>query len=182
MALFPSSYMVTGGATVTRNADQLSSPFDARPQATTVYARFIELGSIETVNARLWEIGAGPTKKPRLLVYVSSTGTYSAFYQGNGTNDVQSDVSPTVALGDGVELLTQLSTVGDVRIKASINGGTISAGTTTAAIVFPEQWSDKLLWFNSAGATNIGFVGLRNVVAVRGVKTMDQMRRIAGVA
>jgi hypothetical protein len=180
MATFASSYIPTGSAAVSRNADQLKWPHAARPQAMTVYVRFIESGSRNIVGANIIHVGSStPSGDPRFVIDAVSTG-YRVLHD-NANTTVSAQTSALGALGDGVELLGTLASNGAVRISQSINGATITSSTETGGAMLGDAWAGQTLWMNSAGTQEVGYVGLRNLVVNRGVQTMATMRRLAGV-
>ena len=179
-----SSYIPTDGATATRNADVLPFPFPARPQAMTVYVRFVELGTILSPdNTKVLVIGssgndsfqvdmdADPT--PHYRIGVSSlTQARSA---GFGT-------APNI--GDRVEIvgrLHQSNNLGSVSGIQSINGGAPETAAESATLVLTQAYQDPGLDVNSRGTSNIGFIAIRNIVIIRGVQTLETMRRLAGI-
>lgn len=177
---FASSYIPTTSATATRAADSLSLPFDAVPQAQTVYVRFVEGGTARVDNARLLQIGAASNAGPRLAVYYNGGGYRALHTDAAGTN-VISGVAPRPALGDTVEIRGLLYADGSVQMGQSINGSAETMTVQSAALALSPAWSDKLLWLGGVSGANTGFNAFTHVRVERGVKTLTEMRTRAGV-
>lgn len=175
MASFPSSPIVTLAATDTRTADVLRFTFTARPQAMSIYARFVELGTIlMTTSPGLWAISDTSSNNPRLLVFPTG-GLYRLHHQTTfGT--VTSTLAAAPAYGDTCELLATITAAGVVQLSQSVNGGAVSSATASSALVLAQAWSGQVL---QVGAAN--FTGWRNLRIDRGVFDMPTMRRKAGV-
>lgn len=180
MASFPGSYMPTSGGTAARNRDQLDAPFNARPQAMTVYVRFVESGTFKITDARILQIGKSDDTTPSLIL-LEFSGKYR-FQHFTTISNVAADLGAAPALGDLVELLGQLKADGSLVLQQSLNGAAATEASTATTLTFAQTWSDTRLWLNSIGTSNVGFARFRNVRVARGVNTMDQMRRIANTA
>lgn len=183
MPTFASSYQPASGATVKRNADVLPLPFLARPQAMTVYVRFVELGSILTgTTTRVWHIGSSNNNNPRLAVNNNGSGLYQMVHVNLSAASVAATLAAAPSLDDMVELLGELGADGSVKLSQSVNGTAETTTATSAALVLPAAWSTPtLLYLNSIGTLVVGFLGLRNLVGHRGIQTFATMRRLAGV-
>lgn len=175
MASNPSSYIPTGAAVDTRTRDLLSRTFTARPQAMSIYVRFVEGG---TLVAGAWVVYIGNTTT------LLAIGSNSSFYAGNYNNGITAAVSSTLAaapsVGQGVELLLTLTSAGVITISQSINGGTVTSGAASAARVLPVAWGAQTIWVNSFSTANVGFNAFRNIEIMAGVHTMQEMRVRAG--
>jgi hypothetical protein len=188
MSLTVSSLMPTGNASVTRNRDQFSFPFLARPQAMTFYVRFIEQGTIKSSTALAWRIfhlGDQLSAKNFLICYGVGTA-YRATYNSGG-NSRSVDTASAPAIGDLVELRVTLTAGGVLIIAQTVNGGTEVASSPGAALLLPQQWvntsaaSDPLLWMDTVGGSGVGFIALLNCCVARGVQSLASMRRFANV-
>lgn len=179
MPVFASSPIPTGGAEATRAADVLPLPFPARPQAMTIYVRFVELGTALIADARVLEIGASPSARPRFVIG-ERLGFYRIFYQTD-VSSVTSLLAVSPGLGDTVELLATLTANGEVQLSQSVNGAAATSAAQSSAVALPPAWSDSFLHVHSVGASSQGFIGLRNLVFHRGVQSLATMRRLAGV-
>lgn len=181
MALAPSSYIKTTTAVDTRTRDQLSFPFTARPQAMTVYVRFVEMGAILlTTIPRIIGQGINDSNGAGTwLIFVESTGFYAMQHWRNGI--VGSVLTAAPSVGQKVELRGVLNGNGSVQLHQSINGGAETSATASAAKALATVWSDTNLYIGSGpqGSTPAP-AAFRNVHIVAGVKTMQEMRIRAG--
>lgn len=181
MALIATSYVPTGGATATRNADVLPFPFLARPQAMTIYVRFVELGTAFTgTTTGLLAISADTEAAPLFRIRRSANGTYIVEHETAG-GTVSASVSG-ISIGDVVELRATLSATGTVQLHVSINGAAESSSSESAALTLATAWSGQKLFLNARDlntTTLIGFNAFRNVIFHRGVQSLVTMRRLA---
>src|SRR5256885_140440 len=106
MAFTASSVIVASASLATRNRDQLSFPYNAVPQAMTVYVRFIHLGEPDATR-RILQIGAASGASPRFLIYLSSASQLRVAY---GANDIAN--TNTLTYGDRVETRAFLTVAG----------------------------------------------------------------------
>lgn len=182
MAFAPSSVIVTGATVDTRARDELSFSFIARPQALTIYVRLIMLTTDAGTsgNRVVVQIGSSSTTNPRLLMdFLTSTWRLILL---NGINSVSSTVANTgITAGDRIELLGTVQSTGVVQISWTRNGGTITTGTASGALTLPSAWTNNVLMVNSvSGGGSPGFGAYRNIFVVAGVRTMQEMRVLAG--
>jgi len=178
MPLFPSSYIKTAAAAVQRVRDQLSFPFTARPQAMTVYIRFVELGSVQANLSRVIHIGNTATTLGRL--FISSNGSFYQITHGNDTSSQTATLAAAPSYGSLVELRGVLNANGSVLLGQSVAGAAETTTATSATLSMSSYWGTATIWFNSVGASGVGFVALRDVKIVAGVHTMQEMRVWAG--
>lgn len=175
MASNPTSYIKTGAAVDSRTRDLLSRSFVARPQAMSIYVRFVEGGSL-VAGAYVLYIGSAT-----VFLEISSSGS---FYRAQYNNGISSTVASTLAAapthGQRVELLVTLTSAGVVTISQSINEGAVSTATSGAARVLPSAWGAATMWINSFSTTAVGFNAFRNIEIMAGVQTMQAMRVRAG--
>ena len=183
-----SSYIPSISGSATRNADLLPLPFPARPQALTAYIRFIEVGTILTGNARVFQIGNGTfgDEEALLIMNRGSAGNqfYRFSYNADG-NHVQSQLAIAPSIGDGVELMGHLIIDGNdasVQLRQSINGAVATAAAESGTRPLLAAWDRQILYLGRSNtSTTIGFIAVRNVKFHRGVQTIETMRRLAGV-
>ena len=147
----------------------------------SVYIRFIELGtSLTSASLRVLEIGATDSD-PRLAIYTAGSPPYSTFFSDASGNARASALSGAPSIGNVVELLVTLSATGVIQISQSINGAAATSGASSATLALPQAWSGATMFVNASKAsTNIGFIGIMNLLCARSVMTLDQMRVIAG--
>ncbi len=179
MSATVSSYVPTASGTDERALESLSYTLNARPQAMSLYLRFIELGNAVADNVRVLQIGEGTN--PQLRIDVSTT-LYGILHN-NGNTTVNGELAASPSVGDICELVGQLNADGSVLLIQSINGAASSSTTVTAAATLASAWSSATLRLNgrNTGSTNIAFTAYMNVVIVRGVHSLARMRRFAGV-
>jgi Tfp pilus assembly protein PilW len=177
MTKVASSYMRTNGAALTRAADVLSwTNVMGRPQALTVYLRFVDSGVVrQTAGATVLAIGVDPAISVR-----EASGVWAAVHS-NGTANVTGSASVATNTGDLVELVIQVSTTGTVTVIQSLNSATATTGSTSGALKFGTAWSVPTLSLGSnVSGANQALVAIRNVLVARGVQTLATMRRLAG--
>lgn len=184
MASFASSYQPSFGAGVKRNTDVLPLPFLARPQAMTIYVRFMELGTrLAAASTRLLSIANAAGDTPRFAIDNSATNTYQLLHRNGAGTTVTASVSGQGGLGSIIELRAVLQSDGSIFIGQSIDAATETVSSTSSAAVLASAWSGQLIWFNSFGTSSSfrGFVGFRELVIHRGVQNLATMRRVAVV-
>lgn len=177
---FCTSYVKTTTATVTRSADSLSFPFTLPPQEMTVYAKFIERGSLSgAAQTRVVNISnvAGGAAAPSFSIYVSSTGPSYGAQHHNGTANVSSVSGVTASIGDLIEVRAVLGADGKVTCGVSKNGAAETVGVTSAANALASAWASQHLFLNtSTGGALHGHNAFQSVKVARGTKTMAEMR------
>lgn len=179
MPTFASTFIPTGGATATRNADVLPFPFLPRPQVMTGYFRFINLG-IHLMDGRVLHIGTvNSNAAPRLEVFHSGIG-WAIFFDNGITVGLTSTANTTDAVNDEVELLWSMSASGVLNIDAILNGAAAVSGVATAGAVLPTKWASPSMTIGKFTTVH-AFMGLRNFDIHRGVQSLETMRRLAGV-
>ena len=176
MANVSSSYIATVGSTVTRAAEQLQFPFTAKPQAMTVYVKFIERGSVLIATSRIWAItnsaGAAPT------VLVTESGGFYSVSHNNGTVGVSSTLGAAPVIGDTVEVRAVLFSDGAVQLHQSINAAAETSATKSAANALAAAWADQTIFINSGGTGQVGFNAFISVKIVTGEQSMTTMRQL----
>ncbi|HWO88447.1 MAG TPA: hypothetical protein VNL98_04780 [Gemmatimonadales bacterium] len=175
----PSSLIVTGAATATRNADQCTIPWLRTPEAMTVYAKFVERAVPnwvvvgENSPTVCW---IGDANTPRLLLFKPTTTDGYRFQHRpvGATADSDIDLNPTY--GDVVELNGQLAASGATTLSGRKNSGTITTGATGTAQPLATTWSTTTLHVGMAnGADGQGSIALRSLKIARGIYTLDEM-------
>ena len=183
MALFASSYIPTVAASVTRNADAISFPFGAIPQAMTVYIRWIEQHADFTTQRFLIQIGSLAATNPRFVVDHNSFGTQIAttYFNAAGTT-VSSVVTSGLTIGATAEARAVLNSIGSVLLGVSVNGGVESLGSASAALALPQTWLNPNLVIGAAGTLAVEYAAYVRVIITRGVQSLAVMQRLAAVA
>ena len=181
MSLTVSSYIRTASGTDTRALDSLQYNDRAfRPQASTWYVRFIELGTVLLGSGiRVWSIGIN--NSPELYLAPDGNGVYQSVHD-NDNSSVTATLSAGPSVGDIVELVVQLNADGSLVLIQSINGAASTTTSATSALTLASAWSNTALRLNRRTASGgVGFIGFMNLVIVRGVHSLARMRRFAGV-
>jgi len=183
MAKVPSAYIETVGATRTRTVDRLTFPFLGRPQAMTLYVRFVERGAFfNGDNLKIAVIGssgndtfqvdvdADPTPRYRLGVANLTVARATAFSTG---------AVPTV--GQTVEVCANWLASGAVTGYLSIAGGTQTTAAPTAALTRTQAFTVKTIALGQRASTAAGGTAIRDVLVVRGVHSLATMRTRLGL-
>lgn len=181
-ALAPGPYIATTTVTVTRNADLLSLPFNALPQAMSVYVRFVELGNIyETgTNNRVLEI-EGTSTNPRFLI-AWNTAHYGVQWFNAAGSTVSAAAATNPVIGDVVELLAVLQSDGSVYLTQAINGGAATTTATSSTLALGPSWgTTPKLYVGSENGSATGTMGFLNGAMLRGVQSLGTMRRVANL-
>jgi hypothetical protein len=169
---FPTSEIPAGGA---RGADIYSLPFTIPPQEMTVYAKFVDLGSIGLAAARVFQISDAAGLFPIFMTY-NVAGFWTAFHNPSGTVVQTTNLTPA-PIGGTTESSARLFGDGSVDLTQSVNGAAATAATQTAADAFAAAWSGPLVWLNSAGSgAPVGFTALQSFKIVAGARSLDEMR------
>jgi hypothetical protein len=180
MASHASSVIVTTSAAAARASDVLTFPLAARPQAMTIYTRHVALGTETLSDSRIWSLGPASFTAPLLLLQ-ATTANYVIYHAPISALSAVSSTVTVATYGQLVELCAQLYSDGAVQIHKSVDGGAITSGTKSAAKLLAQTWGSPLLTINGGTGAGVGFIGLRNLRADRGVWDLATMRRKAGV-
>lgn len=168
--------MPTGNASGARNADVWSYTFTAAPQAMSAYVKFKEMGTfLGTGIIRLMRFGGSGTPD----LYITCNVGYGIRFVTAAGITSSAILSPVPAVGNIVELLMTLASNGAVVLTQTINGGaavTASAGTAKA---IPQTWAAQTFEV-AVPAVGTGDTGIIACAVMRGVQSLDLMRRIAG--
>jgi hypothetical protein len=152
----------------------------------TVYIRFIELGTTTWLthggkSPRLLQIGNSGDTLSRFLVYKPSGGSdYGVWHSNSISTQVAGTVSLSPAIGNRIELAAQLYADGAVQIHGSKNGGTTSSGTKSSALTFDPAWAASTVYIGCINTAGAALSGIEVVYVVRGVHSLDTMRKRAG--
>jgi len=176
---FVSSYAQTEAATATRNAETLSFPFWAPPQAMSAYVKFVEAGSIlSDDNTRVLHIGSSSgAGNARFQIYVSS-GFYIAAHVNDDATTGGSTLSVAPDIGDTVEIRATVNSGGGAQIHQSINSAAETSGDLSGDVPLSATWAGALLYLNSAGAASYGFTQPIAAVVARSSHSLADFRAL----
>ena len=184
MARAPSSLIPTAGTSRTRTRDAWEVPLAVRPQAMTLYIRFVELlPTTWTRTQPILQVGASAaTTDPRLyLRRLIGTSSYQLVYSNAITSAaVTIDLSPS--LHDSIELCGQFSATGTLVLIGSKNGGTLTTSSASSAIAVVTAFAGAVLTIGGTNSVNDSAMAVRNIVVMRGVLGLNAMRQKAGIA
>jgi len=184
MTNYATSYMPTpANADVTRKADDLLWVLPMRPQALSIYLRFIEKIDVATepTFSKLLAFADASFNAPRLFAQTVS-GVYRFAWTNTAGTERSSIMSVATSPGDCVELLGTLTDTGSIQITWSINGGATASAAASAAQSLPTAWSGNRLQVGNSDALDQPWATmLRNLLITRGVNSLETMRRFAGV-
>lgn len=175
-APFGSSPVFATSGSVTRSGDSYSLPFTDPPKELTVYAKFVELGTVRTPSAHNFSIGNAAQTAPIFVCYAPA-GKYRAHHH-NGVAAVTSEAAVAPAFNDIVELCVHLYGDGSVDLIQSINGGAATTSTQSAANTLSTAWSGLLCWLNSGGSGAQGFTAIQSFKIIAGARSLTEMRAL----
>lgn len=170
---FPSSYILTAGAAVTRPADLAYIPFGS-PQPMTIYADVLTQETFVNANSGgIYEIS---TIAPRLWGYVGGSNVLTTLFH-NGTTQLTGTTGAigVVAVGDEVELRHVLNPDGSTSLTYSWKGGAESAAASTAANALPAAFGEARLYLGQ-GNNIQGFMAFKSLKVRSGSRSLAEMR------
>lgn len=177
-ALAPSSYIATTTVAVTRNDDTLFAPFTPVPQEMTVYAKFVEGGTKDILNAGVLHVGGTSSGgDARFQIHSTGAGLYTLRHDNGVTNTSVSQAAGP-AIGDTVEFRGVLNADGSLAFGQSINGGTETVVTDATVTELQGAWNDTRIYINSRGTAEMGLGSFVNVLAESGTKTLAEMQAL----
>jgi hypothetical protein len=160
----------------------LSSAAELQARGLTLYGR-LRLRRVGAINSVLvlGEDGIGDANC--LGLYVSATGV-AATIASTASGQKTSSRTVTLAVGDLLEYLTTVTSGAApvVQVTSSVNGENPVVSTASAAGTWPTAFPLQRLYFaDGVTAARMGDSGRSSVVADFGVRTMAEMRALAGV-
>ncbi len=171
------SYVPTTTGSATRNADTFYADWLVPPQAMTVYVKMREHGTAFADQSVLHIGGATASSDPRFVITTDGSDNYRVTHD-NATTAVSSTLGAAPAMYDTVELRAVLNADGSVLIGQSLNAGTESVASTSAAAALGSAWADQRIYLGSAGSSDQGYNPLVAVKIHRGVQTLAFMRAL----
>lgn len=178
---FPSSYIKTTSATVTRSPDRLEYPYLAGPQAMTILADFLERAHPNWVtpvgggDPRIMQNSNSGNTATFRLIKANTSDSYRFVYNATGT-DWGSTVDLNPVFGDRIELRATLTSGGLGTLYGSKNGATEVAASPATAEALPAAWGLNVLNLGSVGAAGQGDILLLGLTIAVGSFTRDEMR------
>lgn len=175
---FATSFISSAGAATTRQADSLSFPWPWPPQASTLYVNAVELGSVQTAAARVWEISNSTDVGPRVFL-AQNAGVYRETHQNaNGGSIVTSAAAAAPAIGNTVELRALVNTDGSIQLGQSINGAAEAAPGASGGLALAAAWaSPTRLYVGSSNDANAwGFIAIVSIKVAAGIRSLADMR------
>jgi len=174
----PTSLIVTAGATGSRLADTLHFPFNAPPQAMTVYVKGIVRLTDFTGDPYFLDIGTQGGAAPHFFVYTAGdVGEVHA--EIHNTAATSSAVLPGQGFGDTIEAVGILNADGSVSVAGCKNGGTILTGGASASQAMPSAWSSPILQLGWGDGGAIMAFAYQSVRVAAGVVPLNLMRATA---
>jgi len=169
---FASSYIKTTTAAATRSTDALYFPITQHPQQLTLYARFVDLGTRQTI-AGLVAISPASWLNGQSF-YISNDASFYKAGHYNGTDSVFSVLGAAPAINNTVELRATLKSDGKVQIHQSINGAAETSAVESAALVMDAGWASYRIYLSHP--TWPGFVGYQCVKLLYGIQNLNTCR------
>jgi hypothetical protein len=145
-----SQYFPNAGASGSTSfgTDLLRLPWLQSPGATTLYARYYEVGaqsrSLRENSQRVITLGDAGNNPPRLIIFfLTGSDQPRMWYTNAASVTVTSTVAgfPTLAYGDKVELLGLFYPDGSVQIGWSVNGSVPAFAARSAGQALPVAWA-----------------------------------------
>ncbi len=166
-------------------AETWSLPFDAPPQAMSVYLDHVEYGTRYTSGARVLSLGNATPGTPEFYIDVNASGVYRANHH-NGTALVSAVAgtpvgagSATPNVGQRVRLYVTLSATGVVSIQQSFDGSGYSTAVSSGANALASAWagfSGATKWYLGHPYTNRQALRLIEAKAALGVRALTTLQ------
>jgi hypothetical protein len=167
---FASSYIPTAGASVTRAAENYSF-LPLASAEMTLYAKIMDLGTSQAVNSRVLQLGNNPVGGHLLICSVLG-GTFQTLYN----NAVSSAHNSACAIGDMLELRSQVALDGKVTQGDSKNGAAEGVGATSGGTALIGTFAGNVAYVGSQNGASVGFAAYHEIKAILGQHTMAEMR------
>ena len=158
------------------STDRLWYDMLLHPTSMTLYAEFIERGSLAAGGAVLY-VGNDGNTGARILI--ESTGTQYRVTYTDGTTTRTSTLAGTAPVtGQRVEIRATASVTGAVQIAQRINGGTETQGPLSTGLTFPSAWSDARVYVGSRGNASASSLLVLRAVIAHGTPTMAELEAV----
>lgn len=186
-AVVPSSYIKTEGSTVTRNADVLYFDVPALnpPRAMSFYLRGVDRGRPNAASGDSCLLFVGTNESltdPRWAIFRNTIGGgYQAVHDDGAGISSTAAVGGTAVRGDLIALRGVLGASGTARLGVSINGAAESVSAEASGATLQGAWAGTRLYVNQFGGGLHTQFAYTHVLIAEGVRTMDELRALAGV-
>ena len=187
-----SSYISSSATTATRENEFLTFLSQSgAPQESTIYVRGISVAPASNGGSSIVQLGTYALSNAMLGIRANASQVIGYFDQAGGTVEVTSTTTSTTVLSPGnqVELLLQFSGSRQVQLFHTIASGSIvtSSLSSAAAGSMPTAWGAspslndiQLAQSRAASNPNLSFA-YQNILVAKGMKSMQEMRNLAGV-
>lgn len=184
-----SSYISSSANTASRQDEFLTFVSQSgAPQESTIYVKGISIAPASNGGSSIVQLGTYALSSPMLGIRANASQVIGYFDQTGGTAEVTSTTTDTTVLNPGhqVELLLQFSGSKQVQLFHTIGGGSIvtSSISSAAAGSIPSIWgvdnNIQIAQSRLASNPNLSFA-YQNILVAKGMKSMQQMRTLAGI-
>jgi hypothetical protein len=178
-AAFPSSYIKTTAAAVTRAVDSLTCPFGFGPEDLTIYGRLVRpahadaAGTLAT-NPGIIQIGSSTYPDVRIWFDATTRFLIAGIRDGTGTLQQASQAIPAGATIDFAVKVRNWSTGASAALDVGSGYGAFSA--TIAAVT---AFSNQTLRIGAISATDVLDGALNRLLVARGLFTLAEMQAVA---
>lgn len=174
--LSPTSLIAQTTTARTRNSDLLTFPLGILPQPISLYARFVERGSVGVNTAGILWIGDAAGSNNYLRI--ASIGTFYSFTHHNGSAAVSATLGVAPAWGNVVELLGTLGADGIATLSQSINGAAAVSTVSSAQALAATFPTPTIVQVGTQPGVNLGQNLFLSVKVAAGIKTLAAMREL----
>lgn len=172
-APFPSSRIATTASAVTRAADALSFPFGPVPQAMTVYASAIDLGTYTTTSSAYASVGSSASGESFQILRDSATNSRAQHSFGSA---VVANTAATLAFGQGIEIRGVMNPDGSVISGVSIASGAEIVAGPSAGLALGASFQGATLYINWNNSTPVGFAAFQSIKVLSGIQSLNACR------
>lgn len=174
-APYPSSYIKTTAATITRAADALTFPIGFPPQDLTVYVRLPRPAWADATGAftfTLGVVGIGSDASFGALLYGSETSRLWGAWLGEQT------VTASIPAGSTQELCAQFRFTTDGKCRLDVGSGFGALSSVATNLTFANQNSQVGHWQNANQSLD---GAIEQLLVCRGLFTLAEMQAWAAL-
>lgn len=179
---FPTSYIPTTTASVTRAVDNFSYPVPTTvPEAMTFYLKFIERGAVLTGGARLLQISESGSNASGIFIGETSGRYRAQVFDSGAIATSTSSAAAAPSFGDLVEARVTVTAAGVVQFHQTINAGSEASAAAGAAGGLPAEWGTGTarMYIGNRGGSLTGTLALLALKVARGSQSLANMRSFA---